>query len=64
MLMSALELLIGLTVFGVLIGLARLAGPVEYRMPRTSRGNRHGHDEGDGGQPDTPPPQPPFFPGG
>ncbi len=64
MLMSALELLIGVTVFGVLIGLALLAGPVEYRMPRTSHGNRHGHDEGDGRQPDPPTPQLPFFPGG
>ncbi len=64
MLMSALELLIGVIVFGVLIGLALLVGPVEYRMPRTSHGNRHGHDEGDGGQPDPPTPQPPFFPGG
>ena len=63
MLMWALEVLIGLTVFGVLIGLVLLAGPVEYRLPRTSHGNRHGHDEGDGGQPDSPP-QPPIFPGG
>ena len=64
MLMSALELLIGLTVFSVLISLALLAGPVEYSMPRRSHRDRQGQDEGDGGQPDSPPPQLPFFPGG
>ncbi len=64
MLMSALELLIGLVVFGILIGLALLAGPVRYRMPRRSHRDRQGQDAGHGGQPDPRTPQPPFFPGG
>ncbi len=61
-----LDVLIGLTVFGVLIGLALLAGPVKYTADRTPHGDRQRQDEGHGGQPDPPMPQfpGPFFPGG
>jgi hypothetical protein len=59
---QVVQLLIGLAVFGVLAGLALLAGPIRYAAK--GKGQRQSEDSSRQADPPAPQFPGPFFPGG